>query len=266
MISNSHEKPHVHVSMTSISQRMDTIARTVFSLIEQDYDNYSVSLYLSREPYLLDKGIVGSLPEALQALEDAFENFSIRFTQIIGPYRKIIPKLAEEWGTRRLIATADDDTVYPADWLSRMVEHYQSYQCVICYRGHTIAFIDEKFAPYRQWMVNKTTENPSLHIVPTGKDGILYDTDFFHPRVIDFNMAMTLVPTTDDLWLKWHTAAMRVPCFSINTDYTTQTFENFDPSDSLYLSFNKGGQNDTSIKKLEDYAKGELNFSLEASY
>lgn len=265
MIAHSREKPFVHVSLTSISQRMNTIARTISSLVTQDYENFSVSLYLSREPYLLDKGVTGSMLGPLQAIEESSERFRIRFTQNIGPYRKIIPKLIEGWGSRRLIATADDDTIYPIDWLSRLVENYQKHNCVTCYRGHTIAFINEKFAPYRHWMVNKTLENPHLHIVPTGKDGILYDTSFFHPQVINFHTALALVPTTDDLWLKWHTAAMRVSCLSINTDYTTQTFDNFDTSESLYLSFNKGGTNDESIRKLEDYSKRELNFSLEST-
>lgn len=264
-LSNPHDKPHVHVSLTSISQRIGILAPTIRSLLSQSYPSFSVTLYLSSEPYLLDQGVSGELPDDLKALADGDSRFRAAFTRNIGPYRKILPILIEGWGARRLIATADDDTIYPEDWLARLVENYEKHKCVICYRGHMIAFIDGKFAPYRHWMVNKMKVNPHLHIVPTGKDGILYDTDFFHPRVLDYGAAYSLVPTTDDLWLKWHTAVMGVKCYSINTDYTTQTFENVDLSQSLYLSFNKGGKNDEAIQRLEAYARSELNFSLESA-
>ena len=68
MISTITEQPNVHVSLTSISQRLDTLADTISSLLNQDYPNFRVTLYLSKEPYLLDEGVIGDLPDNLKSL------------------------------------------------------------------------------------------------------------------------------------------------------------------------------------------------------
>ncbi len=256
------ETSHVTISLTAIHSRLDSLPETLTSLLAQDYGDFDVSVYLSRLPHLLDEGVAGPLPDPLLQLVDAHENLSIRFSPNIGPYRKILPELATRWGHRRLIATADDDTFYPPDWLARLVEAYDRYRCVVCFRSHNISFDDGGIAPYRRWMFNPVGRNPDLLIVPTGKDGILYDTDHFHRRVLDWTTALSIVPTTDDLWLKWHTAAVGVPTFTINTDYRTETFDGADIDDSLYQNFNRGGKNDQAVEKLEAYSAQKLGFQM----
>lgn len=56
--------PHVFISLTTIDSRVDKVDLTVRSLLAQDYDNLSVVLHLSREPYLLDKGVLHAPPRA----------------------------------------------------------------------------------------------------------------------------------------------------------------------------------------------------------
>lgn len=256
-------RPHVTVTMTAISSRFEALPRTIESLLAQDYPSFEVRLYLSREPFLIDKGIGSAPPDELRALErDHRERFQIRIVPNIGSYRKLIPFLIETWGERRLVATADDDTIYPPDWLERLVSSYLDLRCVIAYRGHFMQHDGRSLTAYRSWMRSRVRRNPDIFCLPTGKDGVLYDTIFFHPSVIDYRTALKVAPTADDLWFKWHTAAGDVPVYLINTDYRSQTFAHTGFQEGLYETFNKGGKNDEAISRLIEYGKNRLGFDM----
>ncbi|MEO1169871.1 MAG: glycosyltransferase family A protein [Pseudomonadota bacterium] len=260
---NVQDTPAVTVSLTAISSRFDALPRTIDSLLAQDYPNLSVRLYLSREPFLIDKGVGEAVPAALKDIEQASDGrFSIGLVPNIGSYRKLLPFLLENWGQQRLVATADDDTIYPPDWMSTLMAHYQRWRCVIAFRGHYIRHSDGALMQYRSWMRSKVRQNPGIFCLPTGKDGILYDTQFFHPSVIDYRSALEIAPTADDLWFKWHTAANDVPVFLVNSDYRTQTFSHGGFQESLFDTFNRGGKNDEAIGKLVEYGRRRLDLDL----
>ena len=259
---SSATEPPITISLTTISSRLNTIATTLRSLLAQDYPNFAVRLYLSRDAFLLDKGVRGRLPESLAAICDD-PGINIRFVSNIGPYRKILPFLSETRGQRCLVATADDDTVYPKNWLSTLVETYLKHRCVVCYRGHFMRRRDRKFLEYRSWMLDEPFRHADLYNLPTGKDGVLYDTMFFHPGVLNYVQALHLAPTADDLWLKWHYSALDdVPTFIINTDFKSESFEDLVFGESLYRNFNRDGGNDRAVARLEAYTAGERGFTL----
>lgn len=246
--------PRITISLTTISSRLGKVTRTLQSLLAQDYPHIAVRLYLSREPFLLDEGVPGDLPGDIAALSQADPRLAVRFTPNIGPYRKILPLLSEMNGLRALVATADDDTIYPATWLSGLYRAYSRHRCVVCYRGHQMRRSGREFTGYRSWMLAGIARNPDLYNLPTGKDGVLYDTSFFHPKVLNYLRALQIAPTADDLWLKWHYSAFEdVPTYVINTDYRAQTFKDDPFGKSLFEVFNRDGGNDATIQRLEDY-------------
>lgn len=255
--------PSVAIGLTTIAARVETVSGTVASLLGQDYPSFTVNLYVSREPHLLDRGITGDLPRELQELQDGHRNFRVWFVPNIGSYRKLIPLLYQSLGHRRLLATADDDTIYPDHWLWGLVKHYQDHRCIVCYRGHFMARRDGHFLPYRQWMKNGIDRNPDLYVLPTGKDGVLYDTALLHPRVLDYDTALGIAPTADDLWFKLHSAAVDVPTFAIHADYRTFSLAGVEVGDSLYRRFNSAGENDETVRRLREYALGTLEFDFE---
>lgn len=252
----------IDISLTSISSRMGTVGKTLRSLLDQDYPDLQVHLHLSREPYLLDRG-VPELPEDLAALADeAAGRLQIHYCRNTGPYRKLLPYLYRHWGQSRLVATADDDTIYPRHWLSTLAAAYLTYGCVIAYRGHRIVHKEGKLLPYRSWMRSRIEENPSPLILPTGKDGILYDTAFFPIGVLNLRKAMELTPTADDLWFRWHLGLNGIQTYLINMDYKAETFSETDYETSLYLNFNRGGSNDSAVEMLEAHFRDQHGFSL----
>jgi hypothetical protein len=256
-------RPRIDISLTSISSRMATICQTLRSILDQDYDGeLQVHLHLSPEPYLLDAG-VPTLPRELQALQrERGGRLQIHECPNFGPYRKLLPYLHRNWGLSKLVVTADDDTVYPSDWLRGLVDAYLTYGCVIAARGHRIVVKDGKIAPYRSWMGNRIDENPSHFILPTGKDGILYNTAFFPVGVLNIKDAVKIAPTADDLWFRWHLAANGVQTHILNMDYRSGTFAETDYESSLYLNFNRGGANDVAIASLESYFEETSRFTI----
>jgi hypothetical protein len=253
----------IDVSLTSISSRMRTLPTTIRSILAQDYSDVQVHLHLSRAPYLLDKG-VAFLPRGLRALqEEAGERLQIHWCENMGPYRKLLPYLYRNWGESRLVVTADDDTIYPDDWLRSLVEAYDSFGCVVANRGHRLYVRGGVISPYRSWMRSDIEDNPSTLIVPTGKDGILYDTAFFPISVLNYEDAARIAPTADDLWLRWNLCVKGIQVFLMNTDYRSKTFEEADYGSSLYRNFNFNGRNDKAIADLEDYF--ELNYGFRVS-
>ncbi len=252
----------VDISLTSISSRMETVGRTLRSLLAQDYPDLQVHLHLSPEPYLLDKG-VPVLPEDLAQLQrESGGRLKIYSCRNTGPYRKLLPYLRRNWGQSKLVATADDDTIYPANWLRTLISAYDQYGCIIGYRGHRMRVSGSTLAPYRSWMGGSIEENPSRLILPTGKDGILYDTAFFPVNVLNIEDAMQMAPTADDLWFRWNLALNGIQTYLINMDYRADTFTETDYDTSLYLNFNRGGSNDVAIAALEKYFQNGFRFSV----
>jgi hypothetical protein len=251
----------VIISLAVISSRVDTLHITLGSLLAQDHDNFEVRVHISPEPYLLDGGIT-ELPAASRKLVSEDARLSVRSVRNIGPYRKLLPILTDLIDADVLIATADDDTVYPVDWLSTMVSHHRRFGGIICNRGHRIQVKDGAFAPYRGWMTADSSERSSVMILPTGKDGVLYHSSFFHPFVIDHARAMLLAPTADDLWFKWHTAVYGVPVYRIHTSYAGGSLPEVSSGPSLYQNFNRAGGNDAAIAALHSYSIECLGFDL----
>jgi len=257
--------PHVYISLTTIDSRVERVDQTVRSLLEQDYANISVILHLSKEPYLLDKG-VPHLPGALEQLRREDSRFSVRWVSNIGPYRKLLPLLAALGDRGAFIATTDDDTIYPRDWLSSLMAHHERYRCVIANRAHAILVQGGQLMPYRSWMNGSIVRNPDLMMLPTGKDGILYHTSYFPPGVLDYVKAKAVAPTADDVWFRWHTAMTNTPVYCVSTDYRTSTLPSTDERPiSLYNNYNKNGGNDDIISRMDEWAKAERQFDIVAA-
>jgi hypothetical protein len=254
--------PKLIVSLTVISTRAGRLHLTLDSLLRQDFRDFEIRVHASRTPYLLDAGII-RVPEACQALMRGDGRLRWDVVPNVGPYRKLLPVLADTAAQGALIVTADDDTLYPADWLSSLVSAFERQRCIIAFRGHNMEHGAEGFLRYRRWMMGRITDNPSVFCLPTGKDGVLYHPSFFHPSVLDVQQACRIAPTSDDLWFKWHSAANDVPVHVMNPDYMTHSLpETANGGPSLYQEHNKGGANDAAVARLELHARATFGRTL----
>ncbi len=255
----------IDISLTSISSRISTLPQTIRSLLNQNYSDIRINLYLSKEGHLLDEGVPDLTEEMTNLQAEAGERLRISYVRNTGPYRKLLPYLWENWGLSKLVVTVDDDTIYPADWLVGLLDAYDKYGCVVGYRGHQVKLNRRGIAPYREWMRAGVSLNPSPLILPTGKDGVLYNTAFFPSSVLNLEAALQIAPTVDDLWFKWNLALNGISTYLLNTDYKSETFEETDYSSSLYLNFNRKGGNDVAVKNLETYFQKNHDFKVSNS-
>lgn len=241
----------ITISLTTIRARLGTLHLTLESLARQNYPNLTIRIYVSRDPFLLDEGI-DSLPEAcMRVIEAHRPRIELHFVRNIGSYRKLVPLLEERLGESSLVVTADDDTLYPPNWVSDLYFHYRLNNCIVCYRGHQMAYDDSGWLDYRTWMRRSPSASRSVLNLPTGKDGVLYNTIFLHPDVLDMERGAALARTVDDLWFKWHSALLGVPVFMIHTDYRTSSLPETTTDHSLYKNFNEKGGNDRAIVAIE---------------
>jgi len=266
-------KAQVTVSLTTIDSRLPHLHRVIESLHQQEVPPKEIRLYISREPYLLDKGISQDDPH-LKELQK-FPLLRVKWVDNTGPYRKIVPFLQEHFShsvaTDKLFVTVDDDTLYPPEFLRVLQETYKAHDCVVAFRGRAMVLEAAEIASYPTWGIG--LDYPSMSNLPIGKDGVLYCTRFFTHDFVRLDKALALAPTADDLWIKWQCGLNGVPAIVLNPIACTSDYKGFPVVDyskecrgnSLYSSYNANsaqGKNDDSVRKLEAYVKDLLGQSL----
>jgi len=253
--------PDVDVSLTSISGRIGRLEAVVRSILAQEVPPARVLIHLSREGYLLDEG-VAELPEGLAALVDG-ARVQVLWVGNTGPYRKLLPWLGAHLGTGRMVVTADDDTLYPADWLGRLIAGRQATGAVTGWTAHPVVLRRGRVAGYGQWFGAEVPEGPVLRLLPIGKDGVLYAGTDFPAEVMDFPTAARLAPTADDLWLRWHLARVGVLAQAVGQGVALQEVSRGGPS--LWRAYNRQGGNDAVVAALESHFAASYGWTMAAS-
>ena len=204
------------VSLTTISKRIIRVHEVIESISSQTRPPDEIHLFLSKENYLLDGGILEIPPELDGCIKKY--NVNLHYVPNIGPYRKLLPLLRQTWGQDACIVTVDDDTIYPPHFLERMVLAFQNHQCIIAFSGRRITFNKEGgVIPYRRWPKLVNGQSKDILNFPIGKDGVLYHHRFFTDRVFD-DAALTLCPTADDIWFRCNTWIKQVPACILGVD------------------------------------------------
>ena len=211
-------KPKIFVSFTTTSSRINYLKKVINSLLDQSLKPDEIFLFLSDGPYLKDKGVPSRrIPTSLRRREKKGE-ICIAYTKNIGPYRKLIPILKEQYKNKCVIITADDDTIYPYDWVETLYRSYLNYpQKVAAHRCKLMWFRDKKLALYEDWPVIMRNQEmqrdvqgeirdkyKDLYLFPTGNSGVLYSPALVSDLIFD-EIFLELAPTNDDIWFKFMT-------------------------------------------------------------
>ncbi|SBO44589.1 hypothetical protein [Cyanobium sp. NIES-981] len=270
--------PPVLIGMTSIRGREKALCRTLDTLLRQrppqDGRRVRLNLFLSQQPYLLDEGFQ-SVPSFIQRRiawsQGRRIELECHFVENVGPYRKLLPLIARLTEQQKendpYLVTADDDTLYPQDWLVRLLDAQDTLQCVVGFRGRRMMVKEGKVEPYHRWIKHDSSlTSPHLLTVPTGKDGICYRLSQLHAAVSDTEAALRLAGHADDLWFKHHTLKLGIPSVLLNPSLSLE-FPELTASGrrirakkpevalkSLFLTINKSGGNDAVMKRLTDPA------------
>ena len=185
--------PSVIVSLTTIPERMHKVHLCIESILRQSLKPDYLMLWVSVPE---DK-----IPKKLDRLKK--RGLQIKFCKDIRSYTKIIYTLKEN--PQSIIVTADDDHLYPKDWLKQLYDAYQRDPHYIhCHRAHLmIKDPGGKFKKYKEWhWFSPGIQGPSLLLFPTGIGGVLYPPNSLSEEVLNEEVFMRLAPYHDDAWLK----------------------------------------------------------------
>lgn len=247
---NRREKP-VIVSITSYEGRFDDLELSLYSILTQSLPPDRIILWLSDEYELatLPYGITKYIKNGLE----------IRFVKDIGSYTKVIYALEEFENS--IVVTADDDIIYPKDWLKKLYLSYAANpEDIQVHRAHRVKVADNNIMPYETWSRHAEEESARFDNFLTGVGGVLYPPNCFKKEVFREDMFLEFAPTADDAWL-WVMALVsdrkiRVVKNHIKTLKCTNVFRQLGwVKEKTLYQVNKNGGNDEQIKNLMNFYK-----------
>lgn len=244
------------ISLTTISSRIDRVEKTISSICNQTRKVHSINLYISSEPFLIDKGIQHTNP----VLKDiAAMGVNIYHTPNIGPYRKQLPLISQlnaaKAPPQTPFVTIDDDVIYPSTIIDHLMTELENSEAIVAHRGRKMRLDNGRILEYGSFP--PPSERTSLFNVGTGKNGIAYRLGYFSKNPRDF-VGHIIAPTADDIWCKWVTSAYCIPTLILEPKAAydpSLDFPETEPLDKngLFHKYNAKGINDNAIENLETY-------------
>ncbi|WP_238554047.1 glycosyltransferase family A protein [Gordonia sp. KTR9] len=192
------------VSLTSYGDRVAMTHFAIESILRGKLRPSRIILWVD------DQKTVDFLPRQLKRLRQA--GLEVRVADGgSGPHTKYFDALALALADGVPLVTADDDTVYPADWLHRLFAYYLGHpDGVACYRARRVVIDTSdrdsgpRLTPYSQWPLIKDSSVSNRNFV-TGVSGALYPAELMRALVARGTQFEELCPKADDVWIN-HTA------------------------------------------------------------
>jgi hypothetical protein len=181
------------LSLTTYGARLAGVHYTIESIGAGSVRPSRLMLWIGHD--LLAAG----LPEPLQRLQQ--RGLEVHGCRDLGPHTKYFHAMNAVPGDRALV-TADDDILYPRDWLARLVTPAaREPQFVHCHRAHVMTFgADGTLALYETWPVCHSTR-PSFRHFLTGVGGVIHPPAMQAAVRAAGDAFMACCPRQDDIWL-----------------------------------------------------------------
>lgn len=202
----SKRKDHIVVSLTSFPQRFPHLDMCLKSLVIQKVKPDKIIVYLGNDSSL----------DMMTATMRKFQDYGVEYrfdkTMNLMPHKKYYYAMQEY--PHSIIVTADDDIIYPRNWLKTLYESYKLYpNAVSARRVHQIKFDEQgKMISYDKWKDQcRSLKKPSKQLVATGNGGILYPPKCLPKTAFNVDVIKQLCLRTDDLWLKCMEVKNNVP-------------------------------------------------------
>lgn len=142
-----------------------------------------------------------ALPETLKRLRR--RGLEVLSCEDVGPHTKYFPAVSLLKLECSLV-TADDDVLYPVDWLERLRDAALNRPShVVAHRARSICFgEDGRLAPYVQWRHCESVSPSPLHFA-LGVGGVLYPAAMQQALREAGDGFRSCCPRADDVWLKF---------------------------------------------------------------
>lgn len=187
------------VSLTSYGKRIDTVYLTIESIACGSLLPSELILWLDEEPRYQ------SLPSTLGRLRD--RGLTVRLCKNYGPHKKYYPYVDAHEKFAGPLVTADDDILYPNDWLKSLMDAFEhDPEVVNGFRARVMSFEGDRLAPYMQWSLCSSTKASWRHLL-NGASGVIYPPGLLDAVKRAGSEFVHCCPKADDIWL--HANAVR---------------------------------------------------------
>jgi len=190
----------VVVSLTSYGSRIETVHLAIESIARGKVRPSRMILWIDSVDDL------NALPPALK--RQKARGLEVLLAQNYGPHTKYYPYVESQDEFTVPVVTADDDILYPEDWLAGIMAASRAHPDSIV--GYWIRRMglgpDGLPVTYTSWPYASDT-HPHAANVPLGVSGVLYPTTMLERLRENGDAFLAAAPYTDDLWL--HAIAVR---------------------------------------------------------
>jgi hypothetical protein len=184
------------LSLTTHSYRLERVFYAIESIANGRRKPSQINLWITDEESYLHP------PSTLQRLK--LRGLEIHLTEDLGPHTKYYPYVNRENEFDLPLVTADDDVIYPREWLQELIAGYEGNSSAIhCFRAHRMRMTDTpntRLLPYNSWTPCENKHPSHLNFI-TAVSGVIYPPDYLK-YLKQFGKAfMQCCPTSDDIWL-----------------------------------------------------------------
>lgn len=247
-LSKDNRSPKIIASLTTFPARINTVYKTVSTLLCQTVKPDEVILYLAESQFPERK-----LPKNLTDLEQF--GLTIKWCDDIRSYKKLIPALEEY--PDDIIITFDDDIYYQEDTVEKLYDSYISHpneihsnRCGKLYLKNGVV----KDVPMRK-VYFENFEKSSYFVRQIGYGAVLYPPKSLHKDVLNREVFTENIPTHDDIWF-WAMAVLNKTKIRSVKGYTYSVNYVENTQQAGLCKINKssgdGGSVENAIKKVID--------------
>ena len=196
-ITKDKRTPKLIVSLTTFPARIDTVYKTITTLMQQTLKPDEIVLWLADSQFPDRK-----LPENLTRLQQF--GLSIKWCEDIRSYKKLIPSLIEY--PDDIIVTVDDDNYYDPKLLETLYGSYlKNPECIHARQAFRVKYDDNfKLSIKSRSYIYDSTYLPSFLNEPVGCGGVLYPPRCLDKNVLNKEQFTKIIPTNDDIWFWGH--------------------------------------------------------------
>ncbi len=145
------------------------------------------------------------LPAAVRRLE--LRGLEVAPTRHLGPHNKYFPYVDTVDNLDQPLITADDDVLYPKDWVAGLMSAYRRTPSMFnCYRAHVLRITEGSISNYTTWSSCNSSQPSFLHFA-TAVAGSILPPSLLRRLKTEGTAFTDLCPTADDIWL--HINAVR---------------------------------------------------------
>ncbi len=255
-VTKEKRDPNVMISLTSYPKRFPELDLCIKSLVNQRMKADRIILWLGNDasPADADELRIKYAPYGVEVFRDAEQNYF--------SHKKYYYAMRDF--PHDIVVAADDDLIYPPDWLESLYQSYlQHPECISARRVHRITW-DEQGAvlPYIRWQGEVKAKEPSHSLFVTTGPGTLFPPGCLCEETLNAEMFMEKAKTADDIWLKVMAVLSGVKVVWAKNTMIMPTTINLDQHEELTTINVAGGKNDQIFHDLCDhYHLEKKNFS-----